>query len=112
MPNVPEHGFAVAGEYRIPLNADRQLSLNVDGSYRSGIETTTIPSETYDGFWRVSASATLFSNAWSASLFVDNLTNDEGITGGLGPTLAAARSARAYVTRPRTIGLRLKYEID
>ena len=112
LPNVPEHGFAVAGEYRIPLNADRQLSLNVDGSYRSGIETTTIPSETYDGFWRVSASATLFSNAWSASLFVDNLTNDEGITGGLGPTLAAARSARAYVTRPRTIGLRLKYEID
>ena len=95
---------------------------HVDGSYRSSTYSrllNTIPGSPapflISGFSLWDGSVDLMSaHGLDLSLYGQNLFNQLGITGGLdpgeaGPPPTNARAAHYYISRPRTIGLRLAY---
>ena len=125
MPGVPEHTATVAGDYVMPLNgaASKQwsLTLHADAAYR-GVSNSVIDT-TNRSFWvipsstMVNAFATISgSSGLSYTVFVNNLTDSAGYSGGRGtaqdpttfeplPNIFATR----VVARPRTVGLRIRY---
>jgi outer membrane receptor protein involved in Fe transport len=48
---------------------------------------------------------------WSVSLYLRNIFNTEGITGGLPPALVGVKSQGYFVARPRTIGLSVGFHL-
>lgn len=73
--------------------------------------------KTWDAFGQLGLSSTLAKDDWSATLFVKNLTNNDGITGGfLESSMGTSPSQNYYgngskvlISQPRTIGLSVAY---
>ena len=117
LPGVPEHTATVALDYVQPLsNGARTLNYHLNGSYRSDAQSQFNPDVAFgrqyfetEAFTILDASLTLDADNWSVGLYVDNITDEDGITGGLPRSTAGARGEYFYVTRPRTIGLAVKF---
>jgi outer membrane receptor protein involved in Fe transport len=124
LPGVPKQTLNFAVDYRIPLGegADAwSVNAHADAVYRSASSSVIDP--TSRSYWEIPAStmgnvALSFSRdqALSYDLFVNNVSNAAGYSGGRGtaqdpttlhplPNFTATR----VVARPRTIGLRLRY---
>ena len=83
------------------------------------ISTTSQFSEEWGSFWLTSLSATLAADSWSATLYVKNAGNEEGVTGGFPVSYWSydtgvfenwyGNGARQFIVQPRTIGLKLGY---
>jgi len=75
--------------------------------------------ETYDSFLLLGASASLTRDNWQATLYVRNLTDEEGVSGGFPAAYWSydtgifenwyGNGNRRFIVEPRTIGLRLGY---
>ena len=120
MPGVPKHSLSLVLDYTTPVGTQGwELNFHLNGSYRSSATSTFNPitqgGKTYyeiDAFSVWDASVSLESNAeWSATLFVDNIGDEAGVTGG-GPAPMLGLQNFQFVTRPRTFGLRLSYEMN
>ncbi len=120
LPGVPKHSLSMVLDYTMPVGSNGwDLNFHVNGSYRSSATSAFNPitqsGKTFykiDGFSVWDASVTLESNAtWSATLFIDNIGDEAGVTGG-GPAPMLGLQNFQFVTRPRTIGLRLSYELN
>lgn len=114
LPSVPENTVTVNMDYRHDVFSGSMLNWNLNGSFRdetqAEFEPVTIASFDMDSFWMWNASVSMDVNdQLTASLFVRNLLDEEGITGGLPPGFASDKSSGFYVARPRTFGLRLSY---
>ncbi len=87
--------------------------VHLDAFYRGSSETSPNVSwgnyEKLDGFSIVNVSIGLQSESWEARLFVDNISDELGITGG---QLESGYLNYAYhfVQRPRTAGVQLRYK--
>ena len=109
LPGVPRHMATVALDYETPLSFWEGASFgwHLGGSYRSevisGFDDTPFDIEAF-AIWNASASLNQGGARWT--LFVDNVFDEQGITGGIGETLGPLGQYR-YVSRPRTVGLRL-----
>jgi len=117
LPGVPEHTATLAFDYVQPLsNGNRTLNYHLNGAYRSDAQSQFNPDVAFgrqffetEAFTILDASLTLDAGNWSVGLFIDNITDEDGITGGLPGSTAAARGEYFYVTRPRTIGLAVSF---
>lgn len=114
LPSVPENTFTINADYEHVLSSGANLSWNVNGSFRgetqADFDPITIASFDMDSFWMWNAAVTLDTNdSWSTRLFVRNMFDEEGITGGLPPGFSSDKSSGFYVARPRTMGLGFKY---
>lgn len=115
MPGVPEHSLAMGLDYKHPFPFASGLELNwhIDGSFRDETQSAFNPGSanfyTMDSFWIWNGSVTLDAEKWSLGLFVRNLGNEEGITGGSGERLFGTRAQHFFVSRPRTVGLSFSY---
>jgi iron complex outermembrane receptor protein len=125
LPGVPKNTLTAAMDYLLPLGSAGSgawsVNFHADGAYRG--ESNSVIDSTSRSFWVipsstiVNASISLAAGAsWNYDLFVNNVTDSPGYSGGRGtaqdpitlqplPNLTATR----VVTRPRTIGLRLRY---
>ncbi|MEJ2171760.1 MAG: TonB-dependent receptor [Woeseiaceae bacterium] len=117
LPGVPEHTATVALDYVQPLsNGNRTLNYHLNGAYRSDSQSQFNPDVAFgrqyfetEAFTILDASLTLDAGNWAVGLFIDNITDEDGITGGLPRSTAGARGEYFYVTRPRTIGLAVRF---
>jgi outer membrane receptor protein involved in Fe transport len=94
-----EHIHMAGGEVRLAVNAHYQSSFLPALS-------ETIP--TVGGYTMIDARATFTRKQWMATLYVDNLTNELGITGYTDPA-SYGKLYQALVSTPRTVGLKLGY---
>lgn len=118
LPSVPENTLTLNIDYDNEIfSSGKNLHLNLNGSFRdetqADFEPLTVASFDMDSFWIWNASADLQLNeSLNARLFIRNLADEEGITGGLPPGFASNKSSAFYVSRPRTIGLGIRYQFD
>ena len=119
LPYVPRQTLTADLGYQTPLRGNMALDLHAGAAYHSNITTqlndTVLGYRVLGGFTTVNASASLqFGREFHVHLFVNNLTNVQGITAA-GPLLRIYDDPRyraEYVTRPRTIGLRADYTFN
>jgi outer membrane receptor protein involved in Fe transport len=126
LPNSPKNSATLSLDYghvSVPFSPDWMLRYHLDGNYRSATYSrlqSTIPDAPapflISGFSIWNGSIDLINtHGLSMSLYGQNLFNTLGITGGLdpgeaGPPPTNVRAAHYYITRPRTIGLKLAYK--
>ncbi|NIB42959.1 TonB-dependent receptor [Pseudomaricurvus alkylphenolicus] len=125
LPGVPEHQLSLSLDYFKQLDSGMELHLHLDGFYRDQV-TTTVSDKIYDsaigqvvvdtsqaGFtvlddfqvWNLSAN--LSGDRWRAGLFVNNLGNEDGVSGQI---LDQSQDYnRQYISRPRTVGVSFGY---
>ena len=115
LPGSLEHSATWAFDYELPVNQRFDANFHVNGSYRSDTPAA-FPAAgeglhfyEIDGFTMWDASVTLNADSWSIGLFVDNIGDEQGITGGHGAGQETRIGQYRFVTRPRTIGLRFRY---
>jgi outer membrane receptor protein involved in Fe transport len=117
LPYVPKQTLTADLGYAQPLTAIIALDAHVNAAYHSNVSTqlndTVLGYRVLGGFTTVNATAGLsFGAAWRARLYVDNLTNVQGVTAA-GPLLRIYDDPRyraEYVSRPRTIGMEIDYK--
>ena len=122
MPGTPEHMFNLGLDYNTEIG-EYGMVYRLSGYYQSETENSInndseLYGVTHDGFSIWDLSATLSGEAWYATLFAKNVTDEEGTTAAFknehmgsnaGRNLASNNSSHDFVARPRTIGLALGY---
>ena len=116
LPYVPKQTLTADLRYVTPVTGSITFDANAGAAYHSNVTTqlndTVLGYHVLGGFTTVNAGAGVqLGNSLHIRLFVDNLTNVQGITAS-GPLLRLYDDPRyraQYVTRPRTIGLGVSY---
>jgi outer membrane receptor protein involved in Fe transport len=103
-------GLDLVGGINAYFQDDSENFINQDSSLN----------ETYDSFWLLGATATVAADNWSATLYVKNLTDEAGATGGFPISHWSydtgnfenwyGNGNRQFIVQPRTIGLKLRYD--
>lgn len=106
--NTPENTFYVMSEYTIPFDTAGDLVLRADYSWVDECDGQF--RDKLDSYYRVNARATFNSGSddWSASLWVNNLTDEEDIRDYVGPG-GAIGSFTVARRLPRMYGLDVTY---
>ena len=111
LPGVAKEMGTLSTDYYWSVNMG-DAYVHLDAFYRGSSETSPNVSwgnyEKLDGFSIVNVSIGLQTESWEARLFVDNISDELGITGG---QLESGYLNYAYhfVQRPRTAGVQLRY---
>jgi len=109
LPGTPKSSVAVALQYaHIPL-ASGELSFMFNAHYQSAVLpalSATVP--TVGGYTMMDARAAYAHDRWKTTFYVNNLTNNLGITSYQDPALYGNR-AQAIVSQPRTVGVTVGY---
>lgn len=114
LPGVPRHIATASIGYGWSLSDALKLSTQIDASYR-GAATSDFPGTIVRyariaPFALVNASISLEGPNWTASLFVANIADQRGETAGNFSTYdQGLLGSHRNVTKPRTVGLRLRY---
>ena len=114
LPGVPLNQLSLGADYRRPLNAEFNLIAHADTDFRSAV-LVALPgslggSAVVPGFWMSNANVGLEHDAWRAILYVDNLSNTRGVTTMIPPAAEGPRQDVNWLSRPRTVGIRLRYK--
>ncbi|HBN55109.1 MAG TPA: TonB-dependent receptor [Stenotrophomonas sp.] len=120
LPGVPKHRYNAAGNYGIPIGGGL-LTLRADAYYQSESQNALSLNPKYrrtlDGFPIFNASATWSQGHWDTTLWLKNLTNEQGISGiyteqymGTAPAEGYyGNGSKALVALPRTVGVSFSY---
>ena len=126
LPGVPKQTLQASGDYLLPLSGigATRWSMNFHGDVAYRSEAGSVIDPTSRSYWVIPSStianasvALEAGSGWTYALFVNNLTNAAGFSGGRGtaqdpttlqplPNFLATR----VVARPRTLGLRVGYK--
>jgi iron complex outermembrane recepter protein len=116
LPGVSKQSALASADCRIPLQNDSAVILRVDGNYRSSqhstLDVTSVNFVEIPSNFTADARITYENGRhWSASMFVTNLTDSIGYTGASGIQLRSFPNlwSRSLISRPRTIGVDLRY---
>jgi outer membrane receptor protein involved in Fe transport len=109
LPGTPKSSLAIGLEYgHIPL-AGGELRYAIDGHYQSSVLpalSATIP--IVPGYTIVDTRMSFAESHWTATVYVNNLTNNLGIVAYQDPVLFGNRYS-AIVSQPRTVGFTIGY---
>ena len=109
LPGTPKNSLALGFEYgHVPL-AGGELRYAINGHYQSVVLpalSSTVP--IVHGFTLLDTRLTYTRTHWMGALYVNNLTNNLGITSNADPSIFGNRD-QAIVTQPRTVGFTLGY---
>jgi outer membrane receptor protein involved in Fe transport len=119
LPNTSEHSVSLSMDYTQarPIWNDWNVRWHLNGSYRSDVQSglvSLIPGDpqpfVIDSFslWDASVNVQNAGNT-SVSLYIDNLTDERAVTGGIDSQFTGPRGKFFFVGRPRTVGLRVNY---
>ena len=114
LPGVPLNQLSLGADYRRPLSAEYTLIAHADTDFRGAV-LVALPgslggSAVVPGFWMSNANLGLERDAWRAILYVDNLSNTRGVTTMIPPAAEGPRQDANWLSRPRTVGIRLRYK--
>jgi len=120
LPGVSKNRLNAFGNYSFPV-AGGLLTLHADASYQSSSQNSVSQSAlfkyTLPGFTLWNASASYARDAWTATLWLKNITNTRGATGvykteymGTAPSEGFhGNGSKLITTLPRTVGLTVSY---
>jgi len=94
-----------------------RLGIYYQGPTENAISALDKYKHTWPGFSQLGLSSTLSGDKWSASLYVKNLTNNAGITGGfleqhMGTDPSQnyhGNGSKVFISQPRTVGVSVAY---
>lgn len=119
LPFVSKNQVTLSLDYSMPVMTDKELRWHLDGNYRSDFQSepnnNLVPANQvmFDGYSLLNAHVSLAADAWTAQLFIKNLSNESGLGAALIRNAEAAPTAefgrRGWVTRPRSVGVRFTY---
>lgn len=122
LPYVPDTQASIALNYNLPLSNGLVLDLNLDGNYRSSTNSQindTLFFDNYlvfDSYAQWNTTMSLSGEAWRATLWARNLTDETGLSSALvrnaNVSPASEFGRRGFVSRPRTVGVRFTYFFD
>ncbi|MES2074093.1 MAG: TonB-dependent receptor [Pseudomonadota bacterium] len=122
LPGTAKHTMSANLDHVTPLSNDWYWTNRISAYYQSATQNSIsqAPREkaTWAGFSQFGLSSTLAADNWSATFFVKNLTNNEGVTGGFLETAMGTAPAQNYygngskvmISQPRTVGLSASYK--
>ncbi|WP_250461205.1 TonB-dependent receptor [Microbulbifer litoralis] len=120
LPSSPEHTLSVSLDHTAEFGPGLMLVSRLSAYYQSD-STNTIGSGAtaadIDAFSLWNASSTLLADSWSATLYVKNLLNEDGVTGALPEAYMGTdpaenfygNSSKDYISQPRTLGVSASY---
>ena len=111
LPGTPKSTAAFSLAYEHLPVGNGELRFAADAHYQSSqlpALSATVP--TVPGYTIVGARASFTQAQWQSTLYVDNLTNELGITSYTDP-VQWGKYYQALVSTPRTIGLTIEYRI-
>jgi iron complex outermembrane receptor protein len=119
LPGVPQNTATFGIDYTIPAsvlaNPDSTVLLHVDGAYRSSANGALDVTSVY--FWEIPSSFVTNARAslgvgqhTSVDLFASNITSDTAYSGGAYAQTIANPYQFRTVSRPRTVGVTLRYK--
>ena len=123
LPGAPENVFSVLLDNTWELSGDMSLTAAFNAYYQSEtenfIDQGATLSKSYDAFTLMNLNATLATDTWSATLYVRNLGDEDGASGGFPSTYWSydtgvienwyGNGNRQFIVQPRTIGLKFGY---
>lgn len=121
LPTTPENTLSLALDYTHELDNDMYLIAGINAYYQSDSFNYLGENPRYqanmDGFKLFNASLRLSADSWDATLYIKNLTNEEGVTGmitenhmGTDPgENFLGNSSKDYISLPRTVGVSFSY---
>ena len=123
LPGAPSSTLSVNVDNTWPVNADLAFVGALNAYYQSDSENfinqSSVVNESFPSFWLLGATASLVAENWTATLYLKNLTDEEGTTGSFAATNWSydtgtfenwyGNGNRQFIVQPRTIGLRLSY---
>ena len=126
LPGAPENVFSVSADNTWNINADMDLVVGINAYSQSKsenfIDRNNQLSETFDSFMLVGLTASLVTDTWSAMLYMKNIGDEAGATGGFPVSYFSydtgvfenwyGNGNRQFIVQPRTIGLKLAYHFE
>lgn len=121
LPTTPEDTLSLSLDHTYSLNGDMYLITRLNAYYQSESLNYLGDSDKFqadiDGFTLLNASTRLSTDDWDLTLYIKNLTNEEGVTGlisenhmGTDPAEQFfGNSSKDYISLPRTIGVSMSY---
>jgi outer membrane receptor protein involved in Fe transport len=120
LPGTAKNTVNVSLEHTMPLGGlfwTNRLSASAQGATENSISTSARFKQTWGGFSLWNLSSTVGGDKWSATLYVKNLFNNDGITGGLLEAYMGTdktqnylgNGSKVFISQPRTIGISGKY---
>ncbi|MCR8924081.1 TonB-dependent receptor [Dasania sp. GY-MA-18] len=110
LPQSPKQSASWGATYTLPLENGMDVAYHLGGTYRGKSESRIDDQNvSVDAFTLWDAYVSLTSDQWNVRLFVDNITDEIGITGELTELQWGREGARANISRPRTVGLAGSY---
>ncbi|MDN3411476.1 TonB-dependent receptor [Pseudoalteromonas sp. APC 3250] len=123
LPGSPEHQFSMGINYQTEVLNDKTLDINYGLTAQSDVISKVglrDNGEALPGYSLSNISAKLTADAWSATLYVDNLFNkyavtsvrrsDADITTANGADIQ--RNYGYYINRPLTVGIKFNYKFE
>ncbi len=114
MERIPKHSGTLGLTYRTPVSATLDLVAGTTGTFRSKRFDDEGNKSYYQSYFTADANLTLEADMWSATLYVNNVFDDETVQSGQGVTDIFAvptpgRFITAYAPDPRQFGFRTSY---
>jgi outer membrane receptor protein involved in Fe transport len=121
LPGTAKHTFSASLDHVTMFDGGlywtNRINTYYQGETENSISQSPLTKHTWDGFAQWGLSSTLQGEKWSATLFVKNVTNNAGITGGfLEAAMGTSPSQNYYgngskvlISQPRTIGVSANY---
>jgi iron complex outermembrane receptor protein len=121
LPGTARHTFSASLDhvtsFENGVSWTNRVNLYRQSASENAISTSPKVRKTWEPFTQVGLSSTVLKDNWSATLFVKNLSNNDGVTGGFLPESMGTSPAQHYfgngskvlISQPRTVGLSVAY---
>ncbi len=123
LPGAPSNVLSLNLDKTWQFSGDKDFILGINGYYQSDSENYITKandlSENFGSFWLMGANATLVAENWSAMLYIKNLTDESGASGGFPSAYFGADTGifeswygnanRQFIVQPQTVGLKITY---
>lgn len=113
LPGSPEQQWSLGVDYSQSVKIgqlDASLSVARTDEIYTALNDELATYSRLSGYTTANARASLSFDQWRVGVFVNNIGNTRGITGKRNAYLFGERGQFEYITRPRTIGLSLRYQ--
>jgi outer membrane receptor protein involved in Fe transport len=123
LPGTAKNTVSASLDHTLVLENGLSWVNRIGGYYQGPTENAISESarfkKTWPGFSLWNFSSSLQSEKWTATAFVKNITNERGVTGGfleayMGTSPSQnyeGNGSKVFISRPRTIGLALSYDL-
>jgi len=124
LPGTPEHVLSATLDKTWSVSTGADLTARITAYYQDEAENfindASTQNETFDSFWLLSASATLFVDNWRFTVFGKNLGDEEAVTGAFPSSYWSydtgvfenwyGNGNRYMIAQPRTLGASVTYQ--